>query len=286
MPFLRLAEVIVGTANKAISIKDLRITFEVQKSLISYPNRAVIRIYNLNETTRNQIKNEFTNVLINAGYENSVSLIFTGNIKNVYHHIDDVDTITEIYAGDGDEAWISSVVNFSSSASQSLIDTVSSIVETMPNITLGNLLGLDQGKVSSKTITFSGSSREALNQLADTYNFDWSIQNNIFETTVRGDAAQPQTTATLISAETGMVGSPTVTELGADVTVFLNPALLPNRWILIRASGSDISLGDPYFRIANKPTVAQGYYIINELLHVFDNRGDDALTKIKGRQVQ
>lgn len=286
MSFLRLAEVIVGTGSKAVSIKDLRITFEIQKSLIAYPNKAVIRIYNLNETTRNQIKNEFTKILVNAGYQGDVSLIFSGDIKNVYHHIDGVDTITEIYAGDADSAWINSTVNFSSASSQSLIDTVIAIVNTMEGVTLGNLIGLDQGKISDKTVTFSGASRDALDQLASTYNFDWSIQNNIFETTVKGGALTPQSTATVISSTTGMVGSPTVTELGADVTVLLNPKLLPNRWILIKASGSDVTLGDPYFRVANKPTVAQGYYTINELLHVFDNRGGDALTKIKGRQVQ
>lgn len=285
MPFLRYAEVIVGSSSQAVLIKDLRITFDIQKSRISYPNKAKIQIYNLSETTRSQIKKEFTDILINAGYVGNVQMIFKGNIKNVYHHIDGVDTVTEIYAGDGDAAWVESVANIAVSSQQSLKDTVISLVSTMSGITIGKLQGLDQGNVSEKTVTLSGATREQLNKLAATYNFDWSITNSVFETVSKNAAVEPQGRATIVSATAGMVGSPTVTEIGADVTTLLNPLLLPNRWIFISASGSDVSLGDPYFRVANKNTVAQGYYIINELEHTFDNRGGDALTKIKARQV-
>lgn len=283
MNFLREAEIIVGSSTNAVSIKDLRIVFEVQKSLLSYPNKSKVTVYNLNESTRNQIKNEFTKIIINAGYKGNVGLVFTGDIKNVAHTIDGVDTITEIYAGDADNAWINSSVNFSSSSSQSLKDTVINIVNTMPDVTIGNLMGLDQGKISDKTITLSGTSRESLNNLANTYNFSWSIQNGVFETTVRNKALTSQASATVISAKTGMVGSPTITEIGADVNVFFNPFLLPNRYIKIESSGLNINLGDAYFKVQNKKTIAEGYYIINELTHNFDNRGGDALTKIKSK---
>lgn len=286
MSFLRYAEIIVGTASQSILIKDLRILLDIQKSRISYPNKAKISIYNLNVHTRNQIKYEFTKILVNAGYVGNVQMIFTGNIKNVYHRIDSVDTITEIYAGDGDSAWVESIANVSVSSQQSLKDIVTLLVGTMDGVTIGKLNGLDQGLISNQTITYSGSTRDQLNKLSDTYSFDWAITNNIFETVAKNQAIESQTNATVISAETGMVGSPTVTEIGADVNCLLNPALLPNRWIVIKASGSDVSLGDPYFRPANKNTVAQGYYVINELEHVFDNRGGDALTKIKARQMQ
>lgn len=286
MSFLRYAEVIVGSVAQAISIKDLRITFDIQKSRISYPNKAKISIYNLSTNTRNQIKNEFTNILINAGYVGNIQMIFTGNIKNVYHRIDSVDTVTDIYAGDGDAAWVESNANVSITGQHSLKDTVIMLVNTMQGITVGTLQGLDQGLVSSQTTTYCGATRDQLNKLAATYNFDWSITNNIFETVSKNQAIEPQSRATVISSTTGMVGSPTVTEIGADINCLLNPALLPNRWILIKAAGSDVSLGDPYFRVANKNTVAQGYYVINELEHTFDNRGGDALTKIKARQIQ
>lgn len=285
MNFIRQAEVIIGSDTKAISIKDLRITFSIQKSRITTPNKAKIDIYNLNEDTRNQIKNEFTKILVNAGYTDSVSMIFTGNIKNIYHHIDGPDTITEIYAGDGDDAWVNSTVNVSVASTQTLKQTVTSLASTMSGVTIGNLQGLDQGKISDKTITYSGPTRNSLDQLAATYNFDWFITNGVFQTVEKNKAIAPQTQATVISAATSMVGSPTVTELGADVSVFLNPRLVPNSWINIQASGSDVDLGDPYFRVDTKNTVAQGFYIINELEHTFDNRGGDALTHIKSRAV-
>lgn len=283
MPFLRQVEVIVGSETQANSIKDLRIVCDVQKSRITYPNKAKISIYNLKESTRNAIKKEFTKILVNAGYTGAVSLLFKGDIKNVYHRIDGVDTVTEIYAADGDIAWQESVVNYSAAATQSLKDTVISVASTLTDVTIGNLLGLNQGKISNQTVTYSGATRYALDQLGETYQFDWCVQNNIFETVPKNGSATDSNVATIISAKTGMVGSPTVTNIGVDVTCFLNPALLPNRWVFIESSGSDVSIGDPYFRPNTRTTIAQGFYIIYQVEHVFDNRGPDALTTLKCR---
>ena len=86
-PFIRVCQVIVGNANEAISLGDLRVNFEIKKSRITYPNLAKIQIWNLADNTRNKIRDEFTIVLVNAGYRNNISLVFTGDIKNVYHRI-------------------------------------------------------------------------------------------------------------------------------------------------------------------------------------------------------
>ena len=165
----------------------------------------------------------------------------------------------------------------------SLKDTVTTVAGTLNNIQIGQLNGLDGGKVNNKTICYSGPTHRALDNLAKTYDFEWSIQNGIFETVPSQGAINTQTTATVVSSTTGMIGSPTVTEIGANVTTLFNAALLPNRWINIQAAGSDVQLGDPYFRPANKPTIAQGFYIINTVTHQFDTRSNDAITTLECR---
>lgn len=284
MQYLRDCQVIIGNANQALSLKDLRIAFEIKKSNVSYPNLAKIQIYNLSFQTRNLIKKEFTNIIVNAGYVGQMQLIFSGNIKNVYHRIDGVDTITEIYAGDGDIAWQDGIANITFGAPMTLREMVIILGTTLPGIDYGALEGLDQPRNSDRPYTFSCATRVALDELGATYNFSWSIQNGLLETWPKNDAITAQSTAFAINAGSGMVGSPTVTEIGANVTTLINPLVLPNRWIYIQAASSNVALGNPYFQVRpNKPTIAQGYYIVNSVTHSFDNRGDDALSVIEAR---
>ena len=85
--------------------------FEVAKTIEAAPNIAVIRIFNLHPDNEAKIKNEFDEVLLNAGYEGTMRLVFRGNIKHVYRYREKNDYITEIEAGDGDKDFRSAVMN-------------------------------------------------------------------------------------------------------------------------------------------------------------------------------
>src|ERR1700740_436875 len=99
----RIAQVVIGKGGKGISISDARIQFDVAKTVQPAPNTGIIRIFNLSPDNENKIKTEYDDVLLNAGYEGSVKLIFRGNIKHVYRYRDGNDFITEIEAADGDK---------------------------------------------------------------------------------------------------------------------------------------------------------------------------------------
>ncbi len=57
-------------------IENLRIRFEITKSLISHPNIAKIEIFNANQDTLSALQKKFTKITFNAGYEGSVRLLF------------------------------------------------------------------------------------------------------------------------------------------------------------------------------------------------------------------
>jgi hypothetical protein len=46
------------------------------------PNSADVRIYNVADSTAERIKNEFTQVVIQAGYQANFGLVFRGTIKH------------------------------------------------------------------------------------------------------------------------------------------------------------------------------------------------------------
>lgn len=107
----RRAQVIIGKSGSGLLVENLRIQFEVSKTVESAPNVAVIKIFNLNPANEAKIKNEFDEVILNAGYEGAMRLVFRGNIKHVYRYREKVDYITEIEAGDGDKDFRNAVMN-------------------------------------------------------------------------------------------------------------------------------------------------------------------------------
>jgi hypothetical protein len=70
------------------------------------PNSADVRIYNVADSTAERIKNEFTQVVIQAGYQANFGLVFRGTIKQIRKGREDAkDTYVDITAADGDAAY-------------------------------------------------------------------------------------------------------------------------------------------------------------------------------------
>lgn len=281
--FLRDAEVIIGDQSEAIAVKGLRIYFECKKSRLPEPNKGEIHIYNLSRSTRSKIENEFTKVLVNAGYKDQVGQVFLGDIRNVFHQIEDENVITKIFVEDGGNGWQNGIVNQTVGSGVSLKDTVTRLAQTFTNVTIGTLNGVDQGKVNDDDVAFSGATKDVLNHLASTYNFNWSIQDGVFETVANNSNTTSQNEAFVISSTTGMIGSPSLTEVGVNVKTLFNNRLLPNRFVEIKAASFEADSGNNFTKM--KKTDHQGFYLINTVTHRFDTRGDEGSSFIECRKL-
>jgi hypothetical protein len=83
-----------------------RVTFQIRRGEMQTPNSADVRIYNVADSTAERIKNEFTQVVIQAGYQANFGLVFRGTIKQIRKGREDAkDTYVDITAADGDEAY-------------------------------------------------------------------------------------------------------------------------------------------------------------------------------------
>lgn len=261
-------------------IKDLRFSFEITKSIIGYPNMCMLSIYNPNEDTIYSLSKKFTEISFNAGYEGNVRLLFKGQIRNVLNSRRGVDTILTIYAGDGEQDWQNSIFNKTFSESVSISSVIKDVISSFKNISEGSILGLPSEADKIRGQTLSGSSKDILNQFAKEYGFSWSIQDGEM-VVVPDNEALDIDEAVVISSSTGMIGSPTITEIGANVTCLLNPELMPNKAFVITSSSSEIEIGNLYFRRVPK-TSAEGTYKIQEVVFKGDSRVGDFLSTVKG----
>ena len=265
----RVADVtIIDQIGNTRILDKLRISFEVTKSLRGYPNLAKIDIYNANETTLTLLQDKFTTIQLNAGYVGTKALLFSGKVRNLVDTRNATDRITTIYAGDGEQDWQNAIYNRTLSASVPLLTILEEIGATFENSTVGDLSSFNIPADKLRGQSLSGSSKDVLDKLAEDYGFDWSIQNSVLTLVRREDALLPNESV-LVSSTTGMIGSPTITEIGADVATLLNPRLEPAKLFTIESAASEVALGDLFFRQVQR-TKAEGTYKILEVIHKGD----------------
>lgn len=273
--------IIIPQEGEAKSIKDLRINFEITKSVLSFPNLARIAIYNPNEDTLSLLQDKFTEIVFNAGYFGNLKLLFKGDIRNVFQNRSGVDTIVTIYAGDGERSWQNSIFNKTFTENISISNAIKEVLESFKELTIGEINGIPELNNKLRGQVLSGSSKDILNNFAKEYGFDWSIQDGEIIITPTNEALTDDE-AVLIRPETGMIGSPTITEIGADVSSLLNPNLLPNRAFKIESANVNVQLGNLFFRNVRR-TTAEGFYKIQEATFKGDSREGDWLVSVKGR---
>lgn len=275
---------VIPPGGEARVIKGLRVNFEITKSILSFPNLARITLYNPNQDTLSALEEKYTRIVLNAGYEGNLRLLFKGDVRNVFQTKKGRDRLLTIYSGDGEKSWQNATFNKTLSENLSLRSAIEEVLKTFSDVNIGTLQGLPQVADKIQGQVLSGSSKDIMDNFAEEYSLSWSIQDGEIVITPEQEPLEGDE-AVLVTASTGMIGSPTVTEIGADVTTLLNPRLLPNRAFFIESLNADVTIGNLFFRNI-KRTTAEGLYKIQEVVFRGDSRDGDWLSSVKGRIIQ
>lgn len=259
---------IIPADGEARVIRDLNCNFEIIKTVRSIPNSARITIINPNIETVGALKRRYTNIIFNAGYEGNLQLIFKGQVKNSFESKNNLDRSITVFAGDGQRDWENATTNRTYAENVTIQNVVKDVLKSFKEVTIGTLEGLPNLADKIRGQTLSGKSSDILDSLAKEYGFKWGISDNEVKIEPVIKPLNPNQ-AVLINAAHGMIGSPSVTEIGADVTVLLNPALLPGELFKVEATSANVELGNLFFREAKK-TSADGIYRIEEVVFTGD----------------
>jgi hypothetical protein len=270
---------IVGQDGTARVITELRINFEVQKFIFNRANTAIIRLYNTSQQTRALLQTKYTKIILEVGYGTNLKVLFTGDIRNVFQKRQNVDAILEVYAADGEVALLNTTFN-KTYEPEITMDQIVEEIATSFGKAIGTIVGGPTAADKVLGFSISGSSKQALNELAQEYDFNWNIENDTLN--IVGDSeAIFKNEIVNINSGTGMIGSPTLTETGVDVTTLLNPLLAPNRLFQITSNTAELSLGN-LFVGRPKRTEAEGIYKITEVLFTGDSREGNWTSTAKG----
>lgn len=244
-PFIRNIELFIGPlteqegggpTNQALRIvsdgsrEDLRISFDVKKTLLSAPNASTVSIYNLARGTRERIRASLARVKMNVGYTNvGVSTLAQGGSLSVTTEKRSTDYITNIRMLDGFGGQLNGIANDTFEGGINISSIVRSLAEKMPGVSIGRI-DID-GLLGSRGRTFSGTVAEELSGLADQYGFSWSIQNGVFQalSDVRSFARTRLISfrdRSLVSA-VPLLNGPLQQETGVEIVGILDPRVSP-----------------------------------------------------------
>lgn len=289
--YKRHTQLIIGKAGKGLLIENLRIVFEVVKDHQSAPNSANIKIYNLNDQHQAQIRTEFDDVILNAGYEGAEAVLFRGNVRHVYRYREGNDWIVEIDCGDGDRDFRGAVVNETLSAGVSDTQLVERVCGNFSTTKKGSVKGVGATpRLRGKVV--SGNARTVLDDIARQHDCNWSIQDGRLQIVKSNGVLD--TEAVLINSDTGMLGAPQQDDKGIKVRTLLNPMYQINGRVHLdndnikkkkkkigeTAGGEDVNSSKKQDKEPARLD-PDGIYKIYKLTHKGDNRGQDWVTEVE-----
>jgi hypothetical protein len=274
--YLRRCSLVVGAAGQGLELADLRVVFQVHHADYETPGHADIRVFNLAEDTARRVRREFTQVVLQAGYGDTLGRIFSGQVRQVRLGRDGADTFVDILASDGDQAYNYAVVNTTLAAGATAQDQLRVAQGALAGegVAAGDLPDLPAQALPRGRVMY-GMARTAMREASAATGTTWSIQGG--KTQVVPVQGYLPGEAVVLTAATGLVGQPEQTNEGIRVRALLNPRLrVGGRIRLDNASiqeyRTDIKVG----AFNKAPRLDDdGFYRILAIDYLGDTRGGD-----------
>lgn len=288
--YLRKCSLIVSTGSEGIELSEFRIRFQVIAADVDAPNTAIVKVYNLAQTTAKRIEKEYQNVVLQAGYrDGNFGIIFRGTIKQIRRGRESAtDTFVEMYCADGDLAFNFATINKTMAAGSSLQDRANAIVEAAkaadPTVTAVNISALGTGGVLPRGKVLFGMARDEMRDVADTGGVSWSIQDG--QIVVIPYTGYLPGEALVLTSRTGLIGIPEATNNGVSARILLNPAVKVGTRVKIDNTSINTTTvrqqGFPRYTDINFPAsvTEDGVYRVLVAEHAGDTWGDEWYTDL------
>lgn len=264
---------------ETLKVTGLRVAFNVKHSLEKDPNTCSVTVTNLSEASRRKVERARGGTLtLSAGYKGSEARIFKGNIRYAVSSRDNADWHTKIECGDGETAYVSNPFSGSFNPGTLARDVISQAVTAL-GVGKGNAEKFYNRLIKptmDKGFSANGRASDVLEKLLRSQGLSYSIQNGQLQIAAAGEPFDQ--TSFLISADTGMIGSP---EVGA-----------PDKFV---TSGEQTTKSKPVIKVKSylQPQIRCGgavrlktasfdsRYLVTHVEHQGDSHGAEWYTMIE-----
>jgi len=174
-----------------------------------------------------------------------------------------------VECGDGDKAARTGTISLTFPKGTKPKEMIEQIQKHMPDIAKGEWQGVDDLPAYDRPVVMCGSCTRELDKIGRTHDLAWSVQDGALEI-IPTDGYFDD--VVVISAQTGMIGVPDITDNGIRVETLLNPQLRCNRLIEVRSETLEMNEKGTRYRIS-------------DLRFSGDNRDGDFIASIGGDKV-
>lgn len=283
--YLRKARVLLGNSDGMISITDLRITFEVNIVQMSKPDRCVINIYNPSMSMLLKALETYTNIQLEVGYGNELTVIYTGEI--VYYRTyreNIVDRVLSIFSANSNKLWKTNFIAKTMEEGMGPQETFEAYNENVSALgsaraPLGGAL-IRPGIAYPRGKILFGRTFDLARKLAIDQNLVIKLIDNQLVLSERIIPNQKEIID--INYDSGLLQQPEVSTLGINVTCLLNPNIGPGR--VIHLNTEDIISNQPDEGIYTATgtlgliSLGSGTYYVLDVKHTGDTWGDNWTT--------
>lgn len=285
----KMSLIVADAAGNGLELNQLHVRFQVRQFVIETPNTLTARIYNLSQQTMQLINQEFTQVILQAGYEGQYGRIFTGTLKQLRRGRENAtDTYLDLFCADYDTQYNWSVINRSIAAGytpdqvrQAALQSFGMIEPTQPGQVVNDL----PDTAAPRGGVFFGMTRNTMQDLATTHNFHWNLNGS--QLNMIAQSAYLPGDAVVLNSLTGMIGVPEQTQDGITVTSLLNPNIGPGSRVQINNASiqqylrTDTVTGLNYDAKMLPISLADdGIYKVLAVDHIGDTRGNEWETQM------
>lgn len=208
----RQYSLVIGTAQNAVEITGLQISFSVSKTSSNKDrkNKADIQIYNLSKDHQVLFEEKYVAVALSVGYEGTgLKRLFAGQAFSVGTRKSGADTITEIEIEELFQELNFKPLSKLVPAGKTVRNVIEEVVKSVPEISRSIFNGQAINKTVIDGYPICGSPRQILNEISSAYDIDWQIDESTLFISDKDDAYTNSTaSAFLIHEQSGLIERP------------------------------------------------------------------------------
>ncbi|MGN8278164.1 baseplate hub protein [Pseudomonas sp. SMN5] len=255
----------------------LRITFQVTHFAGGAFSVAEITIYNVSRYASRQMLGDgstgrYEFISLEAGYDGLFGSIFIGQITNVQLHLEDGGATRGIrfFCKSSAKERDQNLINLTLSPETDPVQIIEECAAVF-GAEIQFYGDFSELRRRSRGTVLQGSPTACMNELGETYQFDWMVENGAIKIIKRDFALDNQ--IYVISAGTGMIGSPVVSDTEVGIRYTLNPKIKLGDTIKLESMAPRFEFSGAFFYDVPR-TIGEGYYKVNSLVFAGDSHGD------------
>ncbi len=258
-----------------IEIDAMRVQFDIKKGVEKQPNSCELTITNLNKGTRLSLSKNPLIVWLEAGWEDNggAKFLFGGDLRYGYSKQDGPDWSTVLQLADGGRAYQQARLSRSYKAGTATLTALRDAAKAM-GLTLPRNVEADPAlrRGFENGASLHGDAQSQMTKLLNPYGYSWSIQSG--RLVILKDEEVDTNRALIISADTGMIGSP---EFGQPEKKKKTPQLKIKTLLYPQVN--------PGTMLSVQAKEIRGIFRVEKVNHKGDSHGDDWTTEIDARAV-